>query len=216
MDNQQALAIKEIPGFSNYGVTPDGQVYNLTTGLLLKQALNEKGYACVSIRMANRRFKRIKVHRLVAYTYIGPPSTLRPFVNHKNSIRSDNRVENLEWVSHRENMPQGNIAQKDRENIVKLYQSGVKQPAIAKRYSVSSSKISEVLLQEGARKKRLNSKDRAEIYQLMEMGLTYKQIAKRIGVSHSAVKGVGRKAPTTKCRTQESSKPQTAKAEDIV
>ncbi len=44
------------------------------------------------------------VHRLVALAFLGPPPTPAHEVNHKNGIRSDSRVENLEWVTHLENI----------------------------------------------------------------------------------------------------------------
>ena len=52
--------------------------------------------------MGNGKVRTEKVHRLVAIAFIDNPNNL-PEVNHINHIRDDNRVENLEWVDHKEN-----------------------------------------------------------------------------------------------------------------
>lgn len=58
---------------------------------------NGNGYKRVIIKR-----KKHYVHRLVACAFIPNPQN-KPVINHKNGIRSDNRVENLEWVTIAEN-----------------------------------------------------------------------------------------------------------------
>lgn len=64
--------------------------------------LMKDGYILVSLNK-NSETQWRKVHRLVAEAFIPNPESKR-CVNHKNGIKSDNRVENLEWVTASENM----------------------------------------------------------------------------------------------------------------
>ncbi|MBR2399517.1 MAG: HNH endonuclease [Alistipes sp.] len=68
---------------------------------IVKTRPDKNGYPLVSIRN-NGKHNHFKIHRLVASTFIPNPSNKRE-VNHINGIKSDNRVENLEWVTSSEN-----------------------------------------------------------------------------------------------------------------
>jgi hypothetical protein len=85
---------------TNYKVDFLGNVYGLD-GRVLKSTKDNKGYLRVGLTI-NGKLCTKKVHRLIAQTFIS--NTLnKPFVNHINGIKSDNRVENLEWVTAKEN-----------------------------------------------------------------------------------------------------------------
>ncbi len=68
-------------------------------GFQLKPYLVNGGYLVVRLRSG----KAALVHRLVANACLGGPPTMRQVVNHKNGIKTDNRVCNLEWVTPRKN-----------------------------------------------------------------------------------------------------------------
>lgn len=67
-------------------------------GRVLKSFGDKDGYIGVRIKV-NDKFISKKVHRLVAQTFIPNPDNF-PEVNHKNCVRDDNRVSNLEWCTH--------------------------------------------------------------------------------------------------------------------
>jgi len=69
----------------------------LMKGRILKPASDKDGYLTVSVKV-NDKFISKKVHRLVAQAFIQNTDNL-PQVNHKNCVRDDNRVSNLEWCT---------------------------------------------------------------------------------------------------------------------
>lgn len=88
----------------NYGrwCTPSYKFYR---GEIKKLKYNNNGYLRVQLYKNNKE-KSWLVHRLVAIAFIPNPYNL-PEVNHKNEMKTDNRVENLEWTDHRTNCHYG-------------------------------------------------------------------------------------------------------------
>lgn len=68
---------------------------------ILKWYINEKWYHNVTL-CVNSHIKTFKIHRLVWQAFIKNPEN-KPQINHKNWIKNDNRVDNLEWCNNEEN-----------------------------------------------------------------------------------------------------------------
>lgn len=93
---------KNIVGYEDlYEVSDTGLVRNKVSGKILKPR-KDRGYLHVKL-YKDGIGKIYKVHRLVANTFILNPLNL-PEVNHIDENKSNNNVENLEWISHQENI----------------------------------------------------------------------------------------------------------------
>ena len=90
-----------IKDFENYQINEIGDIINLNTNRLLKKVYSN-GYLLVGLFKKGKRYFILR-HRLVALSFITNKQN-KPFINHINGIRDDNRMENLEWVTHSENV----------------------------------------------------------------------------------------------------------------
>ena len=88
--------------------------YQKTKDRILKQHISHRGYNRVELFIKSSETHGYYVHVLVAKAFIDNPNS-KQTVNHINEIKTDNRVENLEWATHYEQM------QHYRNNGVKKY-----------------------------------------------------------------------------------------------
>lgn len=100
-------------------------------GGLMQQTYNEKilkpslkkGYANVHLGLNGKKYN-IFVHRLILLAFVGLPVDEKIFTRHLNGIPNDNRIENLAWGSHYENMQDrklhGNYKNCDDHSMAKL------------------------------------------------------------------------------------------------
>lgn len=176
--------IKDIQGFEGlYAITTDGKIWSyprnrrhkskkglefdvLYKGKWLTNKFNKKdGYFYIILSDKNHKEITQKVHRLVAMNFI-PNTETKKEVNHKNAIKTDNRVENLEWVTRQENathaaenglLPSGEkhhnarLSDNDIFKIKELSTQGLSQTKIAKMFGVRQPHISRIIT--GVRRK---------------------------------------------------------------
>jgi len=109
---------KDIPGFegsyqaSNLGrlkglsrmFLKNGKYPCFTKEQILKQIISNSGYFFVNLCVNTKR-RTIQTHKLMAITFLNhTPCGHKCVVDHKNNIKTDNRLENLQLISHRENL----------------------------------------------------------------------------------------------------------------
>jgi len=140
-----------------YLVNNLGQLYSIRNKIILKPMKNQR-YNYYSL-MDKMNKKNILVHRLVASHFIPNPNN-KPFVNHINGLREDNRAINLEWCTHKENISHawatGLCTKEQRmvgkklnkmqvEEIRTLSKNNTKGTVIAKMYNVTKTTISNII-----------------------------------------------------------------------
>lgn len=155
---------KHVPGHQNYIVSSLGEVYNSTTGKMLKPK-NNNGYFRVSLGT-----KHVSLHRLVAKMFLPTPEEGKNQVNHIDGDKSHNYVDNLEWMSQSENIRHGiatglydkrfnrrRLTESFVTDVLKEYEPGVpgkSLKALARKYDLSEGTL------RGRIKKRLSELDR--------------------------------------------------------
>lgn len=105
---------RDVIGYEGrYQISNLGRVKSVKKDLILSPKNNYDGYLRIQLwRKCKAIF--VSIHRLVAESFIDNPEN-KPFVNHINGIKSDNRYENLEWVTQ-------------QENIIHAWKNGLSKP----------------------------------------------------------------------------------------
>lgn len=106
------IEYKLIEGFCDYIVSSDGKVYSLKHGKMKekKPRLNKDGYLDVVLCSNGRQVTKL-IHRLVARAFISNPDN-KPQVNHKDEVKTNNCVGNLEWCTADYNINYGDRNEK--------------------------------------------------------------------------------------------------------
>ena len=139
---------KDIPGYEGrYQVSNLGQIRG-PRGTLNKPFKNHGGYLVATLYNGQKQI-RTGAHRLVAMAFIPNPEN-KPQINHRNGIRTDNRPENLEWVTcsennlHRRRVLRGGGGREKRP--VRCLDTGTVYPSITEAAEATGAWLEKILL----------------------------------------------------------------------
>lgn len=158
---------KQIKGFEDYEISNLGNIrsYNKTADTHIHKTMRinhtKEGYEVVTLT----KTRKYLIHRLVAETFIKNPKNKKE-VNHKDLNKQNNCADNLEWVSHSENMKHAY-----KNGVIKIPEGGKK------------TQWKRVLTDEQVREIR-------NIYIPHDKTYGMKALAKKYGVSESVIKKV--------------------------
>ncbi len=150
---------KTIPGFERYQVSTRGNIRSVAKKWRCGQkdrilSRDAQGYLHLQL-VGDSGYRNCLVHRLVMLAHVGPPES-GVEVNHKNGVKHDNRLTNLEYVSPSQNVihsgqrigeSNGNskLGRYEVLEIRVLAGMGCSQTVLAKKYGVSQPQISAIV-----------------------------------------------------------------------
>jgi len=132
--------MKAIKKYPNYFVTEEGLVFSSKTNKFLKFSYDQQGYQRVGLYVGDYKSKTIKVHRLVAETFINNIENKKD-VNHIDGNKANNNISNLEWCTRSENIKHAFriglkiITQKQTEGVKKRFSKEVIDSSNGKIYN---------------------------------------------------------------------------------
>jgi hypothetical protein len=143
---------KDVYGFEGvYQVSSWGRIksYKRKKTNIIKPFNNGSGWMQISLSG-----KKFLIHRLVALIFIPNPEN-KPEVNHKDGIKSNNHVDNLEWVTNQENITHSILSglkkvKLNKDIVIKMrieYATGnYSFNSISKKYNIGSTTAREAIL----------------------------------------------------------------------
>ncbi len=94
-----------VPGYTRYHVSATGVIKSIKTGTILTVGVNADGYPTVSVYDDDKRvYRNVGLHILIARAWVSNNEPMHKlFVNHKDGVKANYAIHNLEWVTSVEN-----------------------------------------------------------------------------------------------------------------
>jgi hypothetical protein len=147
---------KDIVGYENkYQISSWGRLRN--TNGMMKPMIASNGYL-VACLWKNNKQRKFVMHRIVAQAFLENPQNYKE-INHIDEDKTNNRVENLEWCSHKYNMNYGKL----KEKISKA-NSG-KTASVDTRLKLSQNSKGRIWVNNGQTEKLIKEGNKTEYYQ---------------------------------------------------
>ena len=138
-----------------YEVSSSGVIRNLKTKRPIKQHIDKDGYLVV-FPFNGIKTTTLGVHRAIALSFIENLEN-KPTVNHLDGDKQNNRLDNLEWATHKEQSNHsiftlGNSIEEkghtyitiDTEKVLHLLEQGISQDNVAKEMDISQATVSRI------------------------------------------------------------------------
>lgn len=154
------MKAKIIKNYPNYSITEEGKVYSSARKRLieLKPQVSTKTKKYLQVRLfngTNPKGKLFYIHRLVFESYYGEINE-NMTIDHIDSNTKNNHYTNLQELSLSENAKKGRVNRKKYEStkskiwelkdeLIKLYNNGVSQPKISKKYNCSETTVYRII-----------------------------------------------------------------------
>lgn len=146
-----------------YEISNFGRIRGIWSGKILKLSKNNAGYYYARVHKGNNKNITIYIHKMVALAFIPNPEN-KLVINHIDGDKTNNVVENLEWVTHQENTlhamklglmnvrgenhPSAKLTEKDVKEIRSIYKKGSREfglGSLGKRFGVKKSVIYNII-----------------------------------------------------------------------
>ena len=127
----------------------------LKRGKELKKTLSPHGYHVVVLKVNGKTINK-RIHRLVAEAFLEKPEG-KELVNHKDGVKTNNKLENLEWCDHAENMKHAietglahsNLKKFEKEILEEYKKGNVSVDFLSKKYKTSPKNLKLFLIEKG-------------------------------------------------------------------